>query len=77
MNKETTVAHGRTAQKHRIRGLAVLAVVLSTAVIATVDTTSALDAEVSTELSASGRHVRSTPRQHVEASAAGGRMILR
>jgi hypothetical protein len=71
MNTDTTVDHSRTAKKHLIRGLAVLAVVLSTAVIATVETTSALDAEVSTDM------LRSTPRQLVEASAAGGRMILR
>ncbi len=71
MNANRTVDHGRTARKHRIRGLAVLAVVVSTAVIATVDTTSALDAQVSTDM------VRSTPRQQVEGTAAGGRMILR
>jgi hypothetical protein len=69
MNAKPTV--GRTAKKHTIRGLAVLAVVLSSAVIATVDTTSALDAQVSADM------VQSTPRQHVEGSAAGGRMILR
>jgi hypothetical protein len=75
MNTNTTA--GRTAKKHWVRGLAVLAAVLSTAVISTVETTSALDAEVSTDMSTRGRHVRSTPRQHVEATAAGGRMILR
>jgi hypothetical protein len=75
MNTNPTANRRRTAKKHRLRGLAVLAVVLSTAVIGTVETTSALDAEVSTDLA--GRHVRSTPRQHVEATAAGGRMILR
>jgi hypothetical protein len=77
MNTSTTGDRSRTAQKRRRRGLAVLAVVLSTAVISTVETTSALDPEVSADLSARGRHVRSTPRHDVEATAAGGRMILR
>ena len=75
MKTNSTADRRWTAKKYPVRGLAVLAVVLSTAVIGSVETTSALDAEVSTDMA--GRHVRSTPRQHVEATAAGGRMILR
>ena len=76
MNDRPTAAHGRTAKK-RARGLAVLAAVLSAAVIGVVDTTAALDAEVSTDVAPRGSHVRSTPRQHVEGTGAGGRMIIR
>ena len=75
MTTNPTADRRRTAKKHPVLGLAVLAVVLSSAVIGTVNTTSALEAEVSTDIG--GHHVRSTPRQHVEATAAGGRMILR
>ena len=77
MNKTTTADRGRTAQKRRRRGLAVLAAVLSTVVIGAVDTTEALEAEVSTDVSPRGRHVRASSHQVAGSTAAGGRMIIR